>query len=123
MILQKNFSKLDNEKAQTIISSTKQYNKMDLQKSSWAKKLTIITCFALVFFFVILENSCIFGGLSRRIIYHKIKFAPGHSELFYRSTSEIKVKEIPLNESSTLDRKITKVQLVPLWTNNDSMKV
>lgn len=94
---------------------------MELAKSSRAKRLVVLGCLLAGLLFVVLEHTCVFGGLSRRIVLHRIRFIPGR--FYHGAGQEVKVEEIPLDDLASLERRMTKVQLVPLWPNNDTIKV
>lgn len=92
--------------------------------SSRAKKFLIAGCFLIVLAFVILENSCVFTGFpaGRRNGIFLRRFRLGsHGEAYYED--DVKVEEIPLNDNgeSFGHRILTKVQLIPLWTSNDTI--
>ena len=88
------------------------------------KRLIAVACFLVVLLFVVVENSCVFGGLSRRIVFRRIKISSGPvTSSEDRNYGEGEVKEIPLDDVAGLERRMTKVQLVPLWPNNDTLKV
>ncbi|XP_015595536.1 heparan sulfate glucosamine 3-O-sulfotransferase 6 [Cephus cinctus] len=97
---------------------------MELRKYFWTKRVVVVSCLLLILVWVILnDSSCFFGGISRRMTLQKVKPV---SELNGTSNShnivEAKVEEIPLNNIASLDPRITKVQVVPLWTNNETLK-
>lgn len=95
---------------------------MEVRKS-WqlVKKILVIICLLIFLLWIIInEKSCLFSGLSRKITLHRIRLTSNH---FLRSVSEsIKVEEIPLDDFTNINYKVTKVQVVPLLTSNESFK-
>lgn len=92
--------------------------------SSRAKKFLIVGCFLIVLALIILQNSCVFTSFpaTRRNGIFLRRFQLGsRDEAYYED--DVKVEEIPLDDvgSGFNGRVMTKVQLIPLWTTNDSM--
>lgn len=90
------------------------------KKATWSRRLGLICCLALLLGLIVFENSC---GL--------LQYRPRRSRTGYSASrapeeeEESRVEEISLlvegegPDSSSM----SKVQLVPLWPNNDTYKV
>ena len=98
---------------------------MELRKTSWTKRITLAVCFFVILIWITInDNFCLFGGLSRKISLQRIRLvASSPDENLLRGISnEVRVEVIPLDDVGDLSRKVTKVQVVPLWTNNLTLK-
>lgn len=94
---------------------------MELRKQLLTKQFFFICFLVITLLWVTLKyNTCILGGLSRKLYLQRSKSDVTNSP---RSTDEVKVEEIPLDNIASLDPHRTKVQLVPLWPmSNDTLK-
>lgn len=96
---------------------------MELRKTFLTKQFFLITFLLLTLLWVSFKyNTCLLGGLSRKLSLHKVQLDPYSDTLLLRSPSKVKVEEIPLDNVASLDPHTTKVQLVPLWPNNDTLR-
>ena len=84
-------------------------------KFTWTKKTFVFSIIFLLILLFFTCNSRIFNT-SRKINFQKI-------QSFDYPETEIKVEEIQLIDPENLNKKYTKVQVVPLWPSNDSLKV
>lgn len=85
-------------------------------KSTWTRRIAIIICIVLTLLLVILENTCLFGKLHRRVVVV--------SPRKFFASENVRVEEIPLDDVESMERRaIARVQLVPLWNDNDTNKV
>ncbi|XP_063990522.1 heparan sulfate glucosamine 3-O-sulfotransferase 6 [Diachasmimorpha longicaudata] len=96
---------------------------MELRRGSFIKKMILVICFLLILSWIILnDTSCLFGGITRKITLQRIQLTTFQEIHLKRTIGEIKVEEIPLDEVLNVEVNVTsKVQVVPLWTNNDSL--
>ncbi|XP_015520851.1 heparan sulfate glucosamine 3-O-sulfotransferase 6 [Neodiprion pinetum] len=96
---------------------------MELRKYFWTKQFILLSFFVTTFIWITFKyNGCLLGGLSRKLTLQRSQHADSYSEtLLLRSPSQVKVEEIPLDNIASLDPRTTKVQLVPLWSNNETL--
>lgn len=95
---------------------------MEVRKSWHLKKILIIICLLLFLLWIILnEKSCLIGNLSRKIALHRIRLTS--NQFLKRVSEQIKVEEIPLDDFTNINYKVTNVQVVSLLTSNESFKV
>ena len=98
---------------------------MELRKSwSWTRKFLVIGGLLIFILWILLsENSCLFGRISRKMALHRIRLSAASNKFLGRVSEHVKVEEIPLDDFTHLNFKVTKVQVVPLLTSNESFKV
>lgn len=97
---------------------------MEVKKSWHLKKILVISCFLLFLLWIIFnEKSCLFGGLSRKIALHRMRLTSVSNQFLKKVSEHIKVEEIPLDDFTNINYKVTKVQVIPLLTSNESFKV
>ena len=98
---------------------------MELRNTwSWIRKFFAIAFITVFLLWIVLkENSCLFGRLTRKITLHRIRLVSASDKLLEKISEHVKVEEIPLDDFAHLNLKVTKVQVIPLLTNNESFKV
>lgn len=85
-----------------------------------------MSCLMIVLLWIIIDyDFCIFGGITRKISLQRARSIEGSfydEQASRRANYESRVEVISLDDLGDTKTKITKVQLVPLWTNNNSLK-
>lgn len=98
---------------------------MEWRKTSWTKRLVLGGCFIVILLWIVFnENFCLFGGLTRKISLQRIRLVASSPDnnLLRRISNDVRVEVIPLDDVGGLTPRVTKVQVVSLWSNNRTLK-
>ncbi|XP_034944703.1 heparan sulfate glucosamine 3-O-sulfotransferase 6 [Chelonus insularis] len=94
---------------------------MELRRISWTNKFLFCIFFLIIFTWAYFNDTfCAFGGLSRKIILHRIRLTANIN--IGRAINEVKVEEIPLGDFTNFKVNKTKVQVISLLSNNVTSK-
>ena len=89
---------------------------MDSFKWSRTKKICLASCLIAALLLLILERSCLLQ-IIRPTYYYQLATEQNNAN------DDIIVREIPLDDVRALQSKISKVQVVPLWTGSDKVGI
>lgn len=95
---------------------------MELRKGPWSKKVLVPACFLIILIWIFLiDNSLLLTGLTVKPSSQKLRNSAHvqHNE----NLDRLSIKESSLaSDSESKHSKLSKVQVVPLWTTNSSSK-
>lgn len=96
--------------------------RMELRKGPWSKKVLVPACFLIILIWIFLiDNSLLLTGLTVKPSSQKLRNSAHvqHNE----NLDRLSIKESSLaSDSESKHSKLSKVQVVPLWTTNSSSK-
>ncbi|KAK0168791.1 hypothetical protein PV327_002560 [Microctonus hyperodae] len=96
---------------------------MELRRNWWTKRLVLFACLVLTLLWIMFnDHFYIIGRLTQKIELHRIRLTSNIH--ITNNIDQIRVEEIPLDNYAHLvfTNATTKVQVVPLWTNNSIIR-